>query len=51
MIYKHHFDKDYLLLEQQKKELETRIAHCLRDGDCAKAQVLCDQLGDIVEQM
>ena len=51
MIYKHHFHKDYLLLEQQKKELETRIAHCLRDGDCAKAQVLCDQLGDIVEQM
>ena len=51
MIYKHHFDKDYLLLEQQKKELETRIAHCLRDNDCAKAQVLCDQLGDIVEQM
>ena len=51
MIYKHHFDKDYLLLEQQKKELETRIAHCLRDNDCVKAQVLCDQLGDIVEQM
>ncbi len=51
MIYKHHFDKDYLLLEQQKKELETRISHCLLAKDCQKAQTLCDQLGDIVDQM
>ncbi len=51
MIYKHHFDKDYLLLEQQKKELETRITHCLLANDCEKAQALCDQLGDIVDQM
>ena len=51
MIYKHHFNKDYLLLEQQKKELETRIAHCLKAGDCVKAQTLCDQLGDVVDQM
>ncbi len=51
MIYKHHFDKDYLLLEQQKKELETRISHCLLAADCQKAQALCDQLGDIVDQM
>jgi len=51
MIYKHHFNKDYLLLEQQKKELETRISHCLLAGDCEKAQTLCDQLGDIVDQM
>ena len=51
MIYKHHFNKDYLLLEQQKKELEIRIAHCLEAGDCVKAQILCDQLGDIVDQM
>ncbi|MBO4929513.1 MAG: ABC-F family ATP-binding cassette domain-containing protein [Clostridia bacterium] len=51
MIYKHHFNKDYLLLEQQKKELEIRIAHCLKAGDCVKAQTLCDQLGDVVDQM
>ena len=51
MIYKHHFNKDYLLLEQQKKELETRISHCLLAEDCEKAQTLCDQLGDIVDQM
>lgn len=51
MIYKHHFSKDYLLLEQQKKELETRISHCLLAEDCEKAQILCDQLGDIVDQM
>ncbi len=51
MIYKHHFNKEYLLLEQQKKELEIRIAHCLEAGDCVKAQTLCDQLGDVVDQM
>ena len=51
MIYKHHFSKDYLELELQKKELETKIARCLESGDCAQAQVLCDKLGLIVEQM
>ena len=51
MIYKHHFSKDYLELENQKKDLETRIARCLESGDCAQAQILCDKLGLIVEQM
>ena len=51
MIYKHHFSKDYLELENQKKELETKIARCLETGDCAQAQVLCDKLALIVEQM
>ncbi len=51
MIYKHHFNKDYLLLEQEKKELETRLSHCLLAGDCVKAQTLCDRLGEVVDQM
>ena len=51
MIYKKHFSKDYLELELQKKDLETRIARCLEAGDCAEAQRLCDRLADIVEQM
>ena len=51
MIYKKHFSKDYLELELQKKDHETRIARSLEAGDCAEAQRLCDKLAAIVEQM
>ena len=51
MIYKRHFDKDYLELEQQRSALETRISRALEAGDCAEAQVLCDRLGAVVRQM
>ena len=51
MIYKKHFSKDYLELELQKKDLETRIARSLEAGDCAEAQKLCDKLSVVVEQM
>ena len=51
MIYKKHFSKDYLELEQQKKDLETRIQRSLEAGDCAEAQRLCDRLSAVVSQM
>ena len=51
MIYKKHFSRDYLELEKQKKELETKIQRCLESGDCAEAQQLCDRLADVVGQM
>ena len=51
MIYKRHFSKDYLELELQKKDLETRIARQLECGDCAEAQRLCGKLAAVVEQM
>ena len=51
MIYKKHFNKNYLELELQKKDLETRIARSLETGDCVEAQRLCDKLAAIVEQM
>ena len=51
MIYKKHFSKDYLELELQKKDLETRIARSLEAGNCVEAQRLCDKLADIVAQM
>ena len=51
MIYKKHFSRDYLELEQQKKELETRIERCLESGDCAEAQRQCGRLAAVVEQM
>ena len=51
MIYKNHFSKDYLELELQKKDFETRIARALEGGDCAEAQRLWDKLAAVVEQM
>ena len=51
MIYKHHFSKDYLELELQKQDLETKIARYLESGDCAEAQRLCDKLAAVIEQM
>ena len=51
MIYKKHFSRDYLELENQKKELETKIQRCLESGDCLEAQQLCDRLADVVGQM
>ena len=51
MIYKKHFSKDYLELELQKKDYETRISRCLESGNCAEAQRLCDKLASVVEQM
>ena len=51
MIYKKHFSKDYLELELQKKDLETKISRHLESGDCVEAQRLCDKLAEVVEQM
>ena len=51
MIYKKHFSRDYLELELQKKDLETRIERCLESGDCPEAQRLCDKLAAVVDQM
>ena len=51
MIYKKHFSKDYLELELQKKDLETRIQRHLESGECAEAQQLCDRLAAIVQEM
>ena len=51
MMYDQYFSKEYLELEQKKKELETRIASCLKDQDIEKAKALCEQLEDIIEQM
>ena len=51
MIYKKHFSKDYLELELQKKDLETKIQQLLETGDCAEAQRLCDRLAQTIEQM
>ena len=51
MIYEKHFNKDYLELEQKKKELETRIASCLKDKDIIEAKELCEKLEEVIEKM
>ena len=51
MIYEKHFNKDYLELEQKKKELETRIASCLRDKDIVTAKELCEKLEEVSVKM
>ena len=50
-IYQDHFNKDYLLLEQQKKELETKINSCIKDNDVERAKKLCEQLEDVIFKM
>ena len=51
MIYANHFGKDYLLLEQKKKETETRIQQLLRTNEFEKAKVLMESLKEIINKM
>ena len=51
MIYENHFDKDYLELEQKKKELETRVENLLQNNDYATAKEVCEDLESVVSKM
>ena len=51
MIYANHFDKDYLLLEEKKKELEMRVEQQLQKKEFEKAKGILEQLEPIVKQM
>lgn len=51
MIYANYFDKDYLLLEEKKKELEMRIEQLLQKNEFEKAKRLLEQLATVVKQM
>jgi len=50
-IYENHFDKDYLELEQKKKELEMRINSCLKANDVSGAKKLISQLEEVVMKL
>ena len=50
-VYADHFDKDYLELEQKKKDIENRIAFALQAGKYEDAEKYCGELGKIVEKM
>ncbi|BES64383.1 ABC-F family ATP-binding cassette domain-containing protein [Gottschalkiaceae bacterium SANA] len=51
MIYKNHFDKDDLALEQKKKALETEIALALKATDFEQAKVLSEELEVLIKSM
>ena len=48
IIYAHHFNKDYLELEQKKKALETKIELALKDDDFASAKILSEDLEKLI---
>ena len=50
-IYENHFNKDYLELEQKKKELEMRINSCLKANDVDAAKKLIEQMEEVVMKM
>lgn len=51
MIYADHFDKNYLELEQKKKEVENWISFALQAGKFEEAKKYCDDLEQIINQM
>lgn len=51
MIYAHHFDKDYLEIEQKKKALEMRIEGALEKNDFEQAKKLAEQLPPLLKQL
>ncbi len=44
MIYANHFNKDYLEIEQKKKEIETKIELALKETNFELAKVLSEEL-------
>lgn len=51
MMYKNHFNKNYLELEQRKKELELKIESLLKQNDYKTAKELCEKLEPVVMGM
>lgn len=50
-IYKDHYTKDYLELEQNKKLFETKIAKALSRKDYPQAKKLATDLGELINKM
>ena len=50
-IYENHFNKDYLELEQKKKELETRVSAALKAKDFKTAKKISEQLEEVIGKM
>lgn len=50
MIYKKHFDRDYLEFEAKKKSIETRIELALNNRDFESAKKVIDSLEELVKE-
>ncbi len=51
MIYENHFDRDYLEMEQKKKQLELRIEGLLKVSDYENAKKSGEELEELVRMM
>ncbi len=51
LIYKEHFDKDYLEIEKKKKELELKIEYELQKNDFKAAYKASDELEVVIKSM
>lgn len=49
MIYASHFDRDYLVAEQNKRSVEMKIELALKDTDFELAKVLVDELEELIK--
>ncbi len=49
MIYAKHFEKNYLELEEKKKDLEMQIEATLLENNFEKAQKLCEKLEEVIK--
>lgn len=49
MIYAKYFDKDYLEIEQKKRDLEMKIAISLRNTDFERAKALSEELEALIK--
>ncbi|NRT75572.1 ABC-F family ATP-binding cassette domain-containing protein [Clostridium beijerinckii] len=49
MIYAKYFDKDYLEIEQKKRDLEMKIAIFLRNTDFERAKALSEELEALIK--
>lgn len=49
MVYNIHFDRDYLELEQKKKQLESRISIALLNNDFESAKIVLEDLRKIIK--
>lgn len=51
MIYKNHFNKNYLEIEDRKKEYEIKVAHALQDMDFELARKWSEKLETIIKAL
>lgn len=51
MIYANHFDKDYLILEQEKKDIELHIGKMIQKNEFEQAKEQMESLEKIIKKM